>query len=43
MPTLWRGAVQSIPDAGHIPQWEQAETFNALLGAFVNDCERRVS
>jgi pimeloyl-ACP methyl ester carboxylesterase len=38
MPTLWRGAVQVIPDAGHLPQWEQAETFNALLDAFANDC-----
>jgi pimeloyl-ACP methyl ester carboxylesterase len=38
MPTLWRNAVQRIPGAGHIPQWEQAETFNALLDAFANDC-----
>ena len=22
MPTLWRGAVQTIPGAGHAPQWE---------------------
>ena len=41
MPTLWRGAVQTIPDAGHIPQWEQAEKFNALLDAFVTDCTNR--
>jgi pimeloyl-ACP methyl ester carboxylesterase len=38
MPTLWRGAVQSISGAGHVPQWEQAETFNALLDAFASDC-----
>jgi pimeloyl-ACP methyl ester carboxylesterase len=41
MPTLWRGAVQTISDAGHIPQWEQAEGFNALLDAFVTDCTKR--
>jgi pimeloyl-ACP methyl ester carboxylesterase len=38
MPTLWRGAVQTIAGAGHIPQWEQADTFNALLDAFVTEC-----
>lgn len=38
MPTLWRGAVQVIPDAGHIPQWEQSEAFNVLLDAFASDC-----
>jgi pimeloyl-ACP methyl ester carboxylesterase len=37
MPTLWRGAVQTIPDAGHAPQWEQAPAFDALLEAFVAD------
>jgi pimeloyl-ACP methyl ester carboxylesterase len=35
MPTLWRGRVQVIDDAGHLPQWEQADTFNALLDQFV--------
>lgn len=35
MPTLWRGSVQVIDDAGHLPQWEQAERFNALLDQFV--------
>ncbi|MFC0241984.1 alpha/beta fold hydrolase [Rhodopseudomonas telluris] len=35
MPTLWRGAVQVIDGAGHLPQWEQADRFNALLDAFV--------
>lgn len=42
MPTLWRGAVQTIRSAGHVPQWEQAETFNTLLDAFANDCGQRV-
>jgi pimeloyl-ACP methyl ester carboxylesterase len=37
MPTLWRGKVQVIDDAGHIPQWEQPEKFNAMLDAFVGE------
>jgi pimeloyl-ACP methyl ester carboxylesterase len=37
MPTLWRGAVQTIPDAGHTPQWETPETFDALIEAFVQE------
>lgn len=37
MPTLWRGAVQVIQDAGHAPQWEQPEQFNALLEAFLQE------
>jgi pimeloyl-ACP methyl ester carboxylesterase len=37
MPTLWRRAVQRIPDAGHMPQWEMPEAFNALTEAFVRD------
>jgi pimeloyl-ACP methyl ester carboxylesterase len=40
-PTLWRDEVQTIHDAGHLPQWEQTETFNALLAAFVTDCANR--
>lgn len=35
IPTLWRGAVQIIPDAGHAPHWEQPDRFNALLEAFL--------
>ena len=35
MPTLWRGAVQMIPGAGHAPQWETPEAFDALIEAFV--------
>jgi pimeloyl-ACP methyl ester carboxylesterase len=34
MPTLWRGAVQTIP-GGHTPQWESSEAFDALLAAFI--------
>jgi pimeloyl-ACP methyl ester carboxylesterase len=37
MPTLWRGAVQRIPKAGHAPQWEQPAQFNALLEAFIKE------
>jgi pimeloyl-ACP methyl ester carboxylesterase len=35
MPTLWRGAVQTIPGAGHAPQWETPEAFDALVAAFL--------
>lgn len=38
LPTLWRGAVQTIPDAGHTPQWETPETFDALIADFARDC-----
>jgi pimeloyl-ACP methyl ester carboxylesterase len=37
MPTLWRGAVQVIPGAGHTPQWERAQAFDALLAAFIEE------
>ena len=40
MPTLWRGAVQVIPGAGHAPHWEQPERFNALLQTFIQECVR---
>lgn len=42
MPTLWRGAVQMIPDAGHTPQWEAAETFDGLIGTFVTETAERI-
>jgi pimeloyl-ACP methyl ester carboxylesterase len=35
MPTLWRGAVQTISGAGHAPQWETPEAFDALIEAFI--------
>jgi pimeloyl-ACP methyl ester carboxylesterase len=37
MPTLWRGEVQLIEDAGHSPHWEQPDQFNVLLADFVKD------
>ena len=37
IPTLWRGAVQIIPGAGHTPQWETPEAFDALLAAFIEE------
>ena len=37
MPTLWRGAVQMIPSAGHTPQWETSNAFDALVEAFVEE------
>lgn len=37
MPTLWRGAVQMIPCAGHTPQWETPTVFDALVEAFVEE------
>ncbi|MDB5079689.1 MAG: hypothetical protein JWP00_1613 [Chloroflexi bacterium] len=40
-PTLWRRAVQIIPDAGHSPHLEQPETFNALVEAFLTDTNRQ--
>lgn len=39
VPTLWRGAVQTIPDAGHAPQWETPDAFDALLTAFVEETD----
>jgi pimeloyl-ACP methyl ester carboxylesterase len=39
MPTLWRGAVQTIPSAGHAPQWETPQAFDALLEAFIVETE----
>jgi pimeloyl-ACP methyl ester carboxylesterase len=39
MPTLWRGAVQTIEGAGHAPHWETPEAFDALLEAFVIETE----
>ena len=35
MPTLWRGAVQTIPAAGHTPQWETAAGLRCALAAFI--------
>jgi pimeloyl-ACP methyl ester carboxylesterase len=43
MPTLWRGAIQEVPDAGHTPQWEAPARFDELLEAFVLDAAARSS
>ncbi len=40
MPTLWGGAVQMIPGAGHAPQWETPQAFDALLEAFIAETDR---
>jgi pimeloyl-ACP methyl ester carboxylesterase len=37
-PTLWRGAVRTIPNAGHTPQWETPAAFDAALAEFAADC-----
>jgi pimeloyl-ACP methyl ester carboxylesterase len=37
MPSLWRGAVQMIPYAGHAPQWETPKAFDALVAAFIDE------
>ncbi len=39
-PTLWRGAVQVIPDAGHSPQVETPAAFDALVAAFLEDTSK---
>ena len=40
MPSLWRGAVQVIDDAGHAPHWETPQAFDALIDAFARDVTR---
>jgi pimeloyl-ACP methyl ester carboxylesterase len=40
MPTLWRSSVQTVPEAGHAPHWENPEKFNRLLEDFVVDCSK---
>jgi pimeloyl-ACP methyl ester carboxylesterase len=37
-PTLWRGAVQTILQAGHAPHWETPDAFDALIEDFARDC-----
>lgn len=35
--SLWHGAPLVMPDAGHVPFWDQPETFNQLLANFAED------
>jgi pimeloyl-ACP methyl ester carboxylesterase len=35
MPSLWRGAIQVIPGAGHAAQWDSADAFNGLVAGFL--------
>ncbi len=37
MPSLWRGDLQVIPDAGHLALWEQPEKLNRLLEEFITE------
>lgn len=37
IPTLWRGEVQIIPEAGHAPHWENPKRFNELLEALLEE------
>ena len=37
MPSLWRGDLQIIPEAGHLPQLEQPERLNSLLEEFITE------
>jgi pimeloyl-ACP methyl ester carboxylesterase len=43
MPTLWRGEVQVIENAGHAPHWEQPERFNRLVEEFAEECAAATS
>jgi pimeloyl-ACP methyl ester carboxylesterase len=36
----WKEALQTIPQAGHIPQWENHEKFNDLLVEFIHFCTK---
>jgi pimeloyl-ACP methyl ester carboxylesterase len=42
LPNLWRGKVQTIPDAGHCPHLERPDCFNRLLISFAEDCLQRL-
>lgn len=39
-PTLWRSALQIIPNAGHAPHWENAPEFDVMLETFAHECCR---
>jgi pimeloyl-ACP methyl ester carboxylesterase len=40
LPTLWRRAIQWVPDVGHAPHWEAPWIFDEILRAFVAECRR---
>lgn len=40
MPTLWRGAVQIINGAGHVPHRDKSAIFNRLLTQYMEDILR---
>ncbi len=35
--SVWRGSVQWISNAGHLPQWDNPDEFNTLLFNFIED------
>ena len=37
MPTLWRGEVRILPDAGHAPHEETPQEFAAVLAQFITE------
>ena len=39
LPALWRGSVQILDGAGHLPHLDHADSFNALLGEFIDSLE----
>lgn len=40
IPSLWKGELQIIKDAGHSPHWEEPNIFNALLKEFIEDINK---
>ena len=36
LPTLWRGDIQMINNAGHAPHFERPTRFNTMLRNFIN-------
>jgi pimeloyl-ACP methyl ester carboxylesterase len=39
IPTLWRGAIQILPGAGHAPHEEAPQAFSELLEDFITDLD----
>lgn len=37
IPTLWRRSVQMIPEAGHMAQLDNFESYNKIIGEFAGD------